>query len=184
MSNDEYDDHDFDDDGTDMHLCKWGRGHGAECGDGADSQNHRNDPDVITTPLAEILGDERDDTNFSLDAVVAALRDASIPAYVAQTGGGIATIFAGTPVKATTTDHLNEPHEYDQYPILAGPGWFEGPGWTDGHASTAEFYIGPDDDDDNYVTLADVFTDDGDAVATAVRLITEAVRTAEGTTTT
>jgi hypothetical protein len=92
------DDHAFVDDGTDMHLCAWGRtpyqlvyrygqqydgvrieqvtdlhngwvnlrlqdgrtievepnGDDALCGDAADSQNHRNDQSVITTPLSEI----------------------------------------------------------------------------------------------------------------------------------
>lgn len=51
MTADEYDDHAFVDDNTDLHLCAWAADTPSECGDAADSQNHRNDPDVITTPL-------------------------------------------------------------------------------------------------------------------------------------
>lgn len=52
------DDHNFEPDDTPPErggpLCRWGAPH-VTCGDAADSQNHRNDPSVLTTPLDEIL---------------------------------------------------------------------------------------------------------------------------------
>lgn len=57
------------------------------------------------------------------------------PAFVAQTGGGVATIYVGEP---ETDEH--------PYELAIGPGSYD---WTDPDASSfsfAELYVGPDDD--------------------------------------
>lgn len=93
-------------------------------------------------------------TVLDLDKVVALLKDKGVTAYVAQTGGGTATIYAGEmfyreeervrwngDVKEVVgTDRI------ERFPALAGPGWFDGPGWTNGRADTSDFCVGPDDD--------------------------------------
>lgn len=75
---------------------------------------------------------------LDLDEVARLLRDEHgiADAYVEQTGGGCATIYAGP------TRH--DPGEQElRYAAIAGPGWFEG---YRARASSADFYIGPDDD--------------------------------------
>ena len=74
---------------------------------------------------------------LNLDAIVGRIRRAGVHAFVAQTGGGVATIYAG-PVRAE--DGL----EY--YAVAAGPGRFEGPGWRNGRADNADFTICRDND--------------------------------------
>lgn len=71
---------------------------------------------------------------IDFDEVVRLLKEADLPAYVEQTGGGTATISVG------------EKRSNERYDILVGPGWFEGPGWTNGRGSTDDLYIGPDDE--------------------------------------
>lgn len=77
-------------------------------------------------------------TIFDMQAVCDHLNTGDIPAFVGQSGGGVATLYAGEP--------WEEPGWGARYPAIAGPGWFEGPNWTKPRASTDEFYIGPDDD--------------------------------------
>ncbi len=85
-------------------------------------------------------GDFREDDNVAdgmvdMDAVVSELRRFRVHASVEQSGGGTATIYAGTPV--------HDPVEmFDRYPVQAGPGHFEGPGWTKGRAWAEEFSLG------------------------------------------
>lgn len=57
-------------------------------------------------------------------------------AYVEQTGGGCATIYAGGHVGTYNGDPI--------WGAVAGPGWFEGPSWSRPVASTDEFYVGRD----------------------------------------
>lgn len=106
------------------------------------------------------------DKPLDLDRIVDLLHGGDIPAYVEQTGGGCATIYAGK--------QLTEP-EQDRgcYQVVAGPGWFEGINWTRGHASRHEFYIGPGADSrtDEYET----FPEDGDEEL-AARLIADWLR--------
>jgi hypothetical protein len=75
--------------------------------------------------------------SLSFDAIVDQLRAAGWEnAYVEQTGGGCATIFAGP---------THEVEGYgDVYAVAVGPGWFEGPGWTDGRGHAGDLYVGPD----------------------------------------
>lgn len=84
---------------------------------------------------------------INMDKVVRILKDEyDIHAYVEQTGGGTATIFAGelrsVERKAITGVVVTE----DRWQAVAGPGWFEGPGWTNARGDVSDFYIGPDDD--------------------------------------
>lgn len=92
---------------------------------------------------------------LSMDLVVDAIESCGIPAYVEQTGGGCATIFAGWR-SCRLTDHdeqWTELCDSCRWTVGAGPGWFEGPGWTLGRAYWSDFYIGRDDD-----ALTDDFT--------------------------
>jgi hypothetical protein len=77
-------------------------------------------------------------TELNMQQVCEILKSKGIPAYVEQTGGGCATIYAGEPAP--------DSHGDLRYPACAGPGVFNGPGWTNPSATTDEFYIGPDDD--------------------------------------
>lgn len=97
------------------------------------------------------------DAIIDMDAVVADLHAMGHPAFVQQTGGGCATIQAGTPF----TDSLGD----DRYPVLAGPGWFEGPGFTVARANVADFYIGPDEDDPDLEDVVIVHSPDTMAIA-------------------
>lgn len=77
-------------------------------------------------------------TTLNMDEIVRVLRDEHGigNAYVAMTGGGVATIFAG-PTR-------EEPDYGIRYAAVAGPGSY---GWDTGPsvADTREFFIGPDD---------------------------------------
>jgi hypothetical protein len=73
------------------------------------------------------------DTEIDFDALVELIEQRGIPAYVEQTGGGCATIMVGTP------------DADENFPVLAGPGWFVGPGWTLGRGTWEEFCWGRDD---------------------------------------
>jgi hypothetical protein len=74
---------------------------------------------------------------LNLDTIVEQVRRAGVHAYVAQTGGGVATIYAGP---------LRVEGELEYYAVAAGPGWFEGPGWENGRGDDADFTIGRDND--------------------------------------
>lgn len=80
-----------------------------------------------------------DSTEINFDRVVEILRTThSVTAYVEQTGGGTATIYAGP---------TREEEDWGtRYAAVAGPGWFAGPGWTEGRGIAEDFYIGPDDE--------------------------------------
>lgn len=92
---------------------------------------------------------------LDLDEIVASVKAAGVDAYVEQTGGGVATIYAG------------KPDAEGVYPVAAGPGWFEGPNWTKGRATTAEFWIGPPHEEDS-AKLTEVDSQDA-AVAAIVK---------------
>jgi hypothetical protein len=79
-------------------------------------------------------------------------------AYVEQTGGGCATLYAGQvgyhECTCPNTGKLG-PHDdgcpvparggSPRYGSCAGPGWFTGPAWTGARADLDDFYVGPDD---------------------------------------
>jgi hypothetical protein len=74
---------------------------------------------------------------LNLTTIVRRVRRAGVHAYLAQTGGGVATIYAG-PVRVEG--------DAEYYAVAAGPGWFEGAGWRNGRADDAEFTVGRDND--------------------------------------
>lgn len=94
-------------------------------------------------------------TTLDLDKVCDLLKERNIPAYVEQTGGGCATIYAGEPDR---TDP-----QWPRYKALAGPGWFEGPGWSNGRADTSDFYVGPDDDGEGGYVISQADWTEADA---------------------
>lgn len=98
--------------------------------------------EVTLVDLRDAYDEGRKPDIIDLDEVVNQLAKLGVPAYVEQTGGGCATIYAGTP--------QSWPDQYGdrRYAAAAGPGWFEGPAWTKGRGHTDEFYFGPDDDGD------------------------------------
>ncbi len=59
-------------------------------------------------------------------------------AYVEQTGGGCATLYAGP--------QWTDEHGDQRYSVVVGPGWFDGPGWRHGYASYEECHVSRDDD--------------------------------------
>lgn len=84
---------------------------------------------------------------FSMQAVVDRIRELApdVVAYVEQTGGGVATIYAAARSRETGDPRLWQARgeDFGRYPILAGPGTFDWQG-TDHVASLDEFFIGPD----------------------------------------
>lgn len=98
------------------------------------------------------------DYELNLDIVVEIVNRHGVPAYVEQTGGGTATIYAGVPYKDDEGDQ--------RFPAVAGPGWFTEPGWRGGRSTLYEFSIGPDDDGESgSIMPAYVGALDHDAVA-------------------
>lgn len=79
---------------------------------------------------------------IDLDELVDILKRMGIPAFTEMTGGGVATVYAGT-VVGYQEDDANWP----LYQCCAGPGWFEGPYYSQPRATLNEFYIGRDGDD-------------------------------------
>lgn len=75
---------------------------------------------------------------IDMEAVADELRRRGVHSYVEQTGGGVATIYAGP--------QHEEPGWGTRWACLAGPGWFDGPLWTLPVGDLGDFYVGPDDD--------------------------------------
>jgi hypothetical protein len=99
---------------------------------------------IIATPTGVVTGrlSQRvpppGDTRVDLDALAVALRERGHDAMVEQTGGNVATLYAGP----QALDRRGEP----RWAAAAGPGWFEGPA-QEVFADTTELYVGPDGDD-------------------------------------
>lgn len=85
------------------------------------------------------------DTTFSLNAVVEGLQQRGIPAYVEQTGGGCATIYAGGMHVSEETHLDGSVHRENAWNVSAGPGHFLDSQWTQGVADLGEFYVGAND---------------------------------------
>jgi hypothetical protein len=98
--------------------------------------------------LAEELGEDEETHEFRMQDVVDILtrEHPHIAAYVEQTGGGCATIYAAqidVPGEPTLYQQPAEPG-WGTWPVMAGPGTFDWGG--DNHtASLDDFYVGPDD---------------------------------------
>lgn len=107
--------------------------------------------------------------DINLDEVVRLLQaeHGIANAYVEQTGGGCATIYAGP----QHTDGNGD----QRYAVAAGPGWFAGPGFTVARATPADFYIGPDDDGESEVIEVARLAADSQTDAGIARLIAEQV---------
>jgi len=115
--------------------------------------------------------------NLDMQRIVDLVKQAGFVAYVEQTGGGVATIYASTTAdeRGYPARHVVGPYNDDVVDIAAGPGWFEGPGWTNPRASLEDFYVGPDGDYDpneGYSATVD------DTEATLAERMIEALRQA------
>lgn len=84
-------------------------------------------------------GPTPDDDEIDMDAIVELVEAEGIQAYVEQTGGGCATIYAG---RTGSPADLIRP----EWIAGAGPGWFEGPGFSRGRGVVGDFWIGLNDD--------------------------------------
>jgi hypothetical protein len=124
---------------------------------------------------------------FSMSDVVDEIERTApdVVAYVEQTGGGCATIFAALRQEGSTDPVLYQhPDEagFGRYPVLAGPGTFDWHG-RDHEGSLADFYVGPDPDLTDSAGQEYMATPQ-DTPATLATQIVEAVRgfrpTAEG----
>lgn len=113
-----------------------------------------------------------DGNEIDLDALCAAVRALGHEdAYVEQTGGGCATLFAG----GTYTDA----HGDQRWRAAAGPGWFDGPGWTNGRAALGDFYVGPDDGEDDEAVHCCMPGESLDSIAARIDALVRSARTAE-----
>lgn len=98
-------------------------------------------------PVSKFTLPGDDEATIDLDAVVAALKDEGIDAYVEQTGGGCATVLVGEVQEYTYTAPWNGQTVTDWYhPAAVGPGWFEGEGWTRGRAHPNDLFAGPEEE--------------------------------------
>lgn len=81
-------------------------------------------------------------TEIDMQKVCDLVHLADIPAYVEQTGGGCATIYAG---RCFARPRIDPDPSTKLWDVAAGPGWFEGPGWTLPKGDVEDFYVGADD---------------------------------------
>lgn len=93
--------------------------------------------------LCQICQEEvfRQPVELDMQAIADAVKAQGFEAYVEQTGGGTATLYAGGPID-------NDPEE--NWVVHAGPGWFEGPGYTLPKAEGG-VYIGPGSSDEDFL---------------------------------
>jgi len=124
----------------------------------------RPDPDLLAQ-LRRAFSAGRWPYRIDLDALADALRERGHDAGVEQTGGGIATLYAGR----LAPDRHRDP----RWSAAAGPGWFEAPGFRQPFADPTDFYIGPDGDDAWAVTVSEQWTTD--ALADLVVAVIEEV---------
>lgn len=137
--------------------------------------------DCLACALIRALGEHRRDTALEiaqliagrlqsdvidLHAVVASVVAKGYSAKIEDTGGHVATIFAGPTFR--------DPSGVERYAACAGPGNFQ-----DATASAFEFYVGPDFDDGT--PQMKVVTTDPETIAILiVGVITDVIRTRAG----
>ena len=121
-------------------------------------QEAEQDDEVIVTDPELPLGA----ANFSVDVLVRCIQREGFHAFVAQTGGGVATVYAGR--------QFRDAEGEARYWAVAGPGTY-GWGAQDSYASLAEFSIGADLADDP--STPDTYTD---ADAVGARTIADLAR--------
>jgi hypothetical protein len=87
-------------------------------------------------------------SEISFDEVVGLIEGEDFAAFVQQTGGGCATVYASRKDAAgTLCTHKVGPYHDEHYEVAVGPGHFAGPGWTRGTGDTADLYVGIDGDE-------------------------------------
>ena len=114
---------------------------------------------------------------FSMDDVVRILRSNGISAYVEQTGGGCATIYAGEQrIHGGSTAGPNRRiGGGKRWDACAGPGWFVGPGWTSPRADRSDFAIGIDDDGESDPQFIDESWSEADIARAIASVVNNAV---------
>lgn len=127
--------------------------------------------DLHYLPTWSSVGSMTDDLDqtIDLDLVAAEVRRRGISAHVEQTGGGCATLFAGTPWEADGEA---------RYPCAAGAGTY-GYGEAPSVAYVGDFYVGPDTLDvphgpDAYVEVKT--TDVGEIASLILRTVSRYTR--------
>lgn len=140
------------------------------CGDVAEFGDvycalHRRMETLEQQAAAERAAEDDEPEALDLDVIARRVRDAGYPCVVEQTGGGCATILAGT-VDTSTGSY--------EAPVLAGPGSF---GWGErpSVADPDEFYVGFGDDED---AVAEACTTEDEAVEAIVTLLQSIERNA------
>lgn len=112
---------------------------------------------VVDRRLGHDLGPDR--TEFNMDEVCALLHyHLGVRAYVEYTGGGCATIYAGS-ARQVDGETFGDGTPVYRYPCLGGPGWFTGPmggARTTTVGDYTDFYVGPDDETVVPGSLADM----------------------------
>jgi hypothetical protein len=99
---------------------------------------------------------------IDLELIAEHVRRAGYVAYVEQTGGGCATIYA-----SKTADARGYPvrPDGDHHECAVGPGWFDGPGWTRPRASLSDLVVGLDDDGETEPYVATAADDEASLAA-------------------
>lgn len=111
--------------------------------------NHHTERESMSQDHIATEGDARG--HIDLERVCEILNARGVQAYVENTGGGCAAIYAGQPV--IWNDELDG--DVWRFQAIAGPGWFDGPHYSQGMATLHEFYVGPDTPDgDGYTDVA------------------------------
>ena len=108
---------------------------------------------------------------IKMDRIVELVREAGFAAYVEQTGGACATIYAS---RRVGPDGYPERDASGHFEVAAGPGsWSEG--WPNGEpiSSSEDFCVGPDDDGETEATYCDGL--DETAIAAMITLPWRAV---------
>jgi hypothetical protein len=87
-------------------------------------------------------------SEISFDEVVRLIEGEGFAAFVQQTGGGVATVYASRKdATGTLRTHEVGPYHDEHYEVAVGPGWFDGAGWTNGRGDTSDLYVGIDGDE-------------------------------------
>jgi hypothetical protein len=74
---------------------------------------------------------------LDMEKIVSLVTAQGVAAFVQQTGGGVATIYAG----ATRAEA-----DAEYFAVVAGPGWFSGPRSSQARGDDEDFRVGPDND--------------------------------------
>jgi len=106
---------------------------------------------------------------LSLLRVAELVRAEGVAAFVAQTGGGVATLYAGDPVGVDSEG-------FEQFPAVAGPGSF----WPSPTFCPGELCVGPDTEGWNVADVDFWESSEGSTVEDVAREILSRVRGVSG----